>query len=601
MAFDSGMLRAVIGEIRAALGLADGSGETGLSGPRVDRVYQPQNDEIDLHLRGRDGGRCLLMRCGSRDTRIQLTSASRDNPQSPPTFCMLLRKHLQGAVLTDVSQQGFERVAVLEFGCRDELGFDCRKYLYAEVMGRNSNLILADGEGKIIAVMRPVDFSTSRLRQVLPGMRYEAPPAQEGKSDPNAASADDVAAALAAAGAAPASKALTSAFFGIGPAVAREAVYRASGDTDAPAADIDPRKLFCELRGLLEASRGAAEPCLVTDGPGMTEFSFVRLTQYGEDRLRMCGSFAELLDLYYGERDRAAITAGRAGDLQRTVSSAIARLQRKLEIQRRELADCDRESEYRADADLIIANIGQIGRGARSARLTDYSVQLDDGSFAERTVELDPRLTPSANAQKLYRRYAKCRKARAELTKQIAKAEEELAYLQTVRGSIARAETGADVAGIRDELERAGYARQKRGAAPAKSVRNSPAVYVTSGGFTVLCGRNNLQNDELTFRMAERGDVWFHAKGVPGSHVLLRAGGGEVPDSDLTEAAEIAAANSDAAGGEKVPVDYTDAGNVRKPSGSRPGFVIYRTNRTAYVTPDPARIAAMKRRREKTQ
>ncbi len=590
MAFDAGMLRAVTSEISSEV-----------SGFRVDRIYQPQNDEIDLLLRGRDGARRILMRCGSQDTRIQLTSLERDNPQSPPTFCMLLRKHLQGAVLAGIRQEGFERVARLSFRCRDEMGYECEKLLFAEVMGRNSNLVFTDGKLKIIAAMRIVDFSTSRLRQILPGMTYELPPAQEGKVNPLDASVSDLSDAITSGGDRPAAKQLNVCFYGICPAIAREAVYRACGDAEAACGAVDPSKLYASLHGLLKASEDAPSPCMAYAGGRPAEFSFVKLTQYGPDALRSYGSFAELLDSYYGERDRVAMTSARAGDLTRTVGSAMARLRRKIDAQSRELADCDREDEYRADGELILANLYRLKKGDSSVRLTDYSSQMPDGSFPERTVSLDPRISPSDNAQRLFRKYAKCRKARTELTRQISIAGEELSYLSGIAGSLSRAETGADIAGIRDELERAGYVRQKRGAAPAKSVRNSPALYMTSGGFTVLCGRNNLQNDEITFKLSARGDVWFHAKGVPGSHVLIRAEGREVPDADMTEAAEIAAANSDAAGGSNIPVDYTDVRNIKKPSGARPGYVIYHTNRTAYVTPDPDRLDNMKRKCQNRQ
>ena len=590
MAFDSGMLKAVIGEINSVA-----------AGLKVDKVYQPQNDEIDLLLRGRNGTERLLLRCGSQDTRIQLTSLERDSPQSPPNFCVLLRKHLQGSVLSGICQEGFERVARLKFQCRDEMGYDCEKYLFAEVMGRNSNLIFTDGNLRIIAAMRLVDFSTSRLRQVLPGMAYELPPAQEGKLNPVSSSLTDFENAVEAGFGKPAAKQICSSFFGICPAVAREAVFRAFGDTEAVCGSFDVSRLFETLENVLKASETAGVPCMAYMDGHPADFSFVELTQYGPGAFRTFESYAEMLDAYYGERDRSAMTSARAGDLSKTVNSAMARLRRKLDIQRSELADCDREDEYRSDGELILANLYRLKKGDSSVRVIDYSAQNSDGTFAERTLKLDSRLSPSENAQRLFKKYSKCRKARTELTRQISIAEEELAYLSGVSSSISRAETGADIAGIRDELEKAGYVRQKKGAAPAKSVRNSPALYVTTGGFSVLCGKNNFQNEEITFKLALKGDIWFHAKGVPGSHVLLKADGREVPASDMTEAAEIAAANSDAAGGINIPVDYTDVRNIKKPSGSRPGYVIYHTNRTAFVTPVQERLDAMKRKRQKQQ
>ena len=276
------------------------------------------------------------------------------------------------------------------------------------------------------------------------------------------------------------------------------------------------------------------------------------------------------------------------------MNGAAARLCRKLDAQRGELADCEHGEEYRRDADLIVANLYRIKRGDTAARLTDYSEPTPDGGFAERTVALDGRLSPSANAQRLYKKYNKSKTAKRELTKQIALGEAELEYVRSVLDALSRAESGAELAEIREELWRAGYTGKQK-TPPPRKIKSAPAEYLTSGGYTVLCGRNNLQNDELTFRRADRSDIWFHAKGVPGSHVVLVCGG-SAPDTDMTEAAEIAALNSKAAGGDNIAVDYTQVRNIKKPAGARPGYVIYHTNQTAYVTPDPEKISSMRKR-----
>ena len=587
MAFDAGMLASVIAEINR---------ET--AGARVEKVYQPQNDEVVILTRGRDGGKRILLRCGASDPRISLTTSARDNPAAPPMLCMLLRKHLQGSIFMGAEQIGYERVAKLTFDGRDEMGYPCKKHLFAEVMGKNSNLIFTDDDLRIINAMRIVDFSTSRLRQVLPGMKYELPPAQEGKTDPREETPEGFAAKFADASAdTTAAKFINSSYLGVCPAVARQIAHNACGDAAITIGDSDPAGLWKSFRHVFEdVSAGRFVPVMAYDGRRPVEYSFLPLTQYGEDNCRIFGSFGEMLDVYFSERDHASLVSARGSDLQHAVNTAAARLERKLDIQRTELADCAKGEEYRRDADLIIGNMYRLKKGDSDVRLTDYSEQREDGTFAEVSLKLDPRLTPSANAQKLYKKYTKCCTAEKELTRQIAIAESELQYLLTVRDSVARAETGADFAGIRNELEKAGYLRQKKGAAPAKSVKNTPAVYETSGGYTVLCGKNNLQNDELTFRLSERGDIWFHAKGVPGSHVLMRTGGEEPPAEDMTEAAEIAAYNSDARGGDNVPVDYTDVKNIKKPAGARPGFVIYHTNWTAYVTPDGEKVARLRRK-----
>ena len=278
-----------------------------------------------------------------------------------------------------------------------------------------------------------------------------------------------------------------------------------------------------------------------------------------------------------------------------TARKTISRVLRKIEAQNAELAECAEGEFFKRDADLIVANIYRLKKGDCEVRLTDYSEMTDDGEFPERTIKLDTRLSPSENAQKLYKKYNKCNTARRELTRQLELANAEADYLYTVRDALSRAETGADLAGIRHELEIGGYLKQKKGAAPAKSVKNPPLKYITTNGYEVICGRNNLQNEEITFKTAAKDDYWFHAKGVPGSHVLMKTDGEEPPALDMTEAAEIAAFNSTAEGN-NIPVDYAFAKHIKKPSGGKPGLVIYHTNYTAYVTPDPERIAAMRQK-----
>ncbi len=585
MAFDAGMLSAVIAEIK----------ENAVGG-RIEKVYQPRADEVVLLMRTHSGGRRLLLRCGASDPRIAFTDSVRDNPALPPALCMLLRKHLGGALLYDVRQVGFERVAVFEFNTRDELGYDCKKMLIAEIMGKNSNLIFTDGDGRIITALRTVDFTTSRLRQVLPGMKYELPPVQEGKVDPRFETREGFLRKLAAAqGEVAVHKFINSAYLGVAPVVAREIAYRASGSTSTVCECVNGETLWSVFSSVFaDLVSGNVVAVALFDAHRPVEYSYLPLTHYPIETAKTYESFSEMLDSYYGERDRAALVADRGNDLRHAVNSAIARVQRKIEAQEGELADCSMGEQYKLDADLIVANIYKIKKGDGEVRLTDYSVMSDDGEFAERTLTLDTRLTPSENAQRLYKRYNKSNTARRELTRQLEIARAEERYLLTVRDALSRAETGADLAGIRLELESGGYLRQKRGAAPAKSIKNKPLRYITTNGYEVLCGKNNLQNEELTFRVAEKMDYWFHAKGVPGSHVILRCGGEEPPAIDLTEAAEIAAFNSDAAGGDNVPVDYTFAGKIKKPSGGRPGLVIYHTNYTAYVTPDRDRILDMR-------
>ena len=586
MAFDAGMLACAASEIRT----------TALGG-RIEKIFQPERDEIIIQLRTTLGGRRILINAGSNNPRICYSALPKENPATPPMFCMLLRKHINGGKLVGVEQLGFERVARLAFECRDELGFDCVKYLIAEVMGKYSNLIFANSDMKIIAVLRPVDFTTSSRRQVLPGMKYELPPPQE-KTDPTSVSRSEFDALHAAAS--PdmrADKFITERFLGISSAVAREMVYRATRHTDTPLRYCESDILWREFDAVMNAIRtDIFQPTMVfTDGRPV-EYSFVDLTQYGAAERRHYQSAGALLDEYFGERDRDARIKQRASDLLRIISGGVARITRKLENQRSELAECDRCEEYKQTGDLIMANIYAISRGADKVLLTDYSDARDDGSFGEKLVTLDTRLTPAQNAQKYYKKYSKAKHAKLELTHQIELGEAELKYLESVADALERAETTDDMNEIRDELYRSGYASKMKGYAPPKKISPAFMKFVTDGGFTVLCGRNNTQNEHITHKLADKNDYWFHVKGRPGSHVILVTAGVEPGDIDFTQAARIAALYSSVKDGQNVPVDYTRVKNLKKTPGAKPGFVVYHTNFTAYVTPDPAEAARLRRK-----
>ncbi len=585
MAFDAGMLACVVSELK----------KTAL-GARIEKVFQPERDEIVLQLRSFEGGKRLVINAGSATPRIGFTDLQKENPPTPPMLCMLLRKHLQGAKLSDVKQEGFERVVRLTFETRDEMGFDCRRHLVAEIMGKYSNLIFTDGDDKVISVLHPVDFSTSSRRQVLPGMIYELPPRQE-KADPTATDAEAFARLLSNAPPdAPIDRFITSSFLGISATVAREIAYRVSQKTDATLGEIDPSRLsdaFFDLMGSIAEERFS--PCMILDGERPVEYAFCALTHYNGMTVRPFESVSALLDAFFGERDRALHVRQRASDILRILTAADARIRKKLELQRSELADCEQGAEFKKRADLITANLHLLSRGVTRAELTDYEDWHEDGSFGVCVIELDSRLSPAANAQRYYKKYAKSKTAKVELTKQIALGEAELTYLDSVFDSLSRAETAADLAEIRDELYRSGYAsRMKHYAASKKASTPTVAQFLTTGGYRVLCGKNNVQNEYITHKLAGKTDYWFHVKNLAGSHAVMLCEGREPSERDFTEAAEIAAYFSKGAGGTNVEVDYTQVKNVKKPAGGKPGLVIYHTNWSCIVTPSPARIAAMR-------
>ena len=586
MAFDAGMLACMVREIR-----------TVALGGRIEKIMQPERDEIILQLRSTEGGKRLLINTGT-GPRIGFTELTRENPAQAPMFCMLLRKHLTGGRLADIRQEGFERVVTLEFDTRDEMGFACTRRIVAEIMGKYSNLIFTDGEGRIISALKTVDFSTSSQRQVLPGMRYELPPSQD-KDNPLEVDFDRFAALYAAESPdKPLDKFILSRFCGISATVAREMAVLSTRHTDTPLRYATPAEAWRGFDRIISRIReGDFIPTMVYDGGAAVEYAFCPLTQYAPPvETRPYDTASSMLDAYFETRDKESRIRQRAADVLRLLTGAESRIKKKLDIQRGELAECERAETYKKYGDMITANLWQLTRGMKQAELTDYEVWDEEkGEYGTVLLELDERLTPSANAQKYYKRYAKARNAKVELAKQIQLGEAELAYVYTVFDSLTRAETANDLAEIRDELYRSGYASRMKGyAAPKKQPAPTVAKFKTTNGYLVYCGKNNLQNEHITHKLADRNDYWFHAKGVPGSHVVMVTGGDEPDAQDFTDAACIAAHFSKAAGGAQIPVDYLLVRHVRKVPGAKPGFVTYHTNWTAYVTPDPERVAAMR-------
>ena len=584
MAFDAGMLACTLSEIK-----------TVALGARIEKVYQPERDEIILQMRSFEGGRRLCINAGSNNPRIGFTSAQRENPQNPPMLCMLLRKYLQGAKLVEISQADFDRVAFLGFDTRDEMGFDCRRYLIVELMGKYSNLLFTDGDKKIITAMRTSDMSLDSLRPLIAGMTYTLPPSQD-KHNPmhiDMAELEKIFNNLPSDK--PCDKCIVSAFSGIAPVVAREMVYKATGHTDTPVKYCFFDDIAREFFRVVDTIKNESfSPCAVIEGERPVEYSFIPLEQYSGLQVKSYDSAGALLDAYFQTRDNMQRIHQRAADILKLLTNAEQRIKKKLELQSAELVECDKGIVYKKYGDLITANIWRLSRGEDTAVFEDYESMRDDGSFECITVELDSRLSPSANAQRYYKRYNKSKNARVELSKQIELGKDELAYIYTVFDSLTRAETPTDLVEIRDELYRSGYASKMKSYSSHKPHAPTVMQFVTPDGMRVLCGKNNVQNEHITHKLAEKYDYWFHAKNVPGSHVVLVTEGREPTDSDFTVAAEIAALYSKAEG-TNIAVDYTLAKNVKKPSGAKPGFVIYHTNWTAYVTPDADKIALLRR------
>lgn len=562
-------------------------------GARIDKIQQPTRDQIVLLL---PRGMRLLLNAGGNQPRLQLTNLLRENPQQPPMFCMLLRKHLTGAKLVAVEQPEMERVVILTLEGRDEMGEVKVRKLVLEAVGRQANLILLDEDGRIMDCMRRVDLDLSEKRQLLPGLFYHLPPAQAEKCSPLSVTGEELPALLQKAdGEMQLDRWLLNTFFGLSPLVCREIAYRTCGATDGHIFALDDAQraaLAREWDALTARIReGRFEPTMVVQGGKPLDFSYFPITQYGTaaENVRY-HAFSELLDAFYETREKTERMRRMGHDLLQTATSARDRVRRKLAVQEKEYATTQNRDALRKAGDLITANLYRMEKGATVLRAEDY---YEEGC-PEIEIRLDPRLAPQQNAAKYYKNYNKAKTAEKMLSGQMEKGRAELDYLESILAELQQAELEQDLREIRAELKESGYIKQSAG--EKKQMRSKalkPRLFRTSAGLFVSVGRNNRQNDQLTCKEAGPRDIWFHTQKIHGSHVILHTAGAEPDEQSMTEAAMLAAYYSQAREGQNVPVDYTPVRFVKKPAGAKPGMVIYTTYQTAYVTPDAARVKAL--------
>ncbi|MEG1683899.1 MAG: NFACT RNA binding domain-containing protein [Oscillospiraceae bacterium] len=573
MPLDAICLRAVVEELRPRI-----------VGARIDKVQQPVRDQIVLLLRG---NLRLLLGAGANAPRLQLTELLRDNPAAPPMFCMLLRKHLIGGRIVEISQPGLERLAELTIEITDELGQPGVRRLILEAMGRHANLILADGEGHIIDCLRRVDMEMSPQRQILPGLFYHLPPAPEGKLPLTEASADTLTALLRTAN--PETRVdgfLLDHFFGISPLIARELAVTACGDCETRLLALDEageKRLLSAVKAQLDTVNANCftPTCLQRDGKPM-DFTYQPIRQYGDTvDCSAYDSFSHLLDDFYEIRERQERARQRGQNLLRLTTNARDRLTRKLALQEKEYEGTQEREGLRIRGDLLTANLYRMEKGAVSF-LAENFYDPEGGTLP---IALDPLLTPQQNAAKYYKKYTKAKTAQRYLTEQIQRGQREKIYLESVLEELREAETETDFTEIRSELREAGYLKQT----PEKKGLKRPSrprEFRSTAGLRILIGRNNRQNDVLTCKDADRRDIWLHTQKIHGAHVILCTEGGVADEASLAEAALLAAYYSQAREGSRVPVDYTPVKYVKKPAGARPGMVVYETYQTILVTPN---------------
>ena len=530
---------------------------------KIEKVYQPGPEDLLVHIHTQRGNVRLFVSCNSQSARVCLTEGSYTNPDQPPTFCMLLRKHLQGGRITDVRQKDAERIMEIDIEAQNELGFSVCRRLIVEIMSKHSNIVLVDLEtGKIIDAIKRISIDVNRYRQLLPGVVYKYPPAQD-KLPFNEVTAeselphDD--------------RALMSRVAGISPAISREIAE-------------DPGRRLSEI--LASVEDGSARARVYIDEKGTPrEFHITGLSEFEGLECRFFDTLSECVDFYYSNREQSNLVRQKSQPLLKSVQASLSKALLKKKKLSEDLLAAENSEKYRLYGELLTANLHLIKPGDRKVTVTNYY----DGS--EITIPLDEKISASANSQRYFKKYSKARTAIHEKQTQLEDNEKDIQYLESVIQNIEAADNVPLLDSIRDELEQTGYVRRRQKAAQRKKKgsKPEPLKYTLSDGTQVLVGRNNIENDWLTMKFASKTDVWMHTKDIPGSHVIVRLDDGrnvnDLPAELIYEAASIAAYHSKAGSGDNVPVDYVPVRYVKKPNGSKPGMVIFTHNQTVYVKP----------------
>ena len=566
MAFDAYFLTAVLDELRAEA-----------LGARVEKIHQPARDSLILLLRTEKGRQKLLLAANPAAPRLHLTTASPENPAEPPMFCMLLRKHLSGARLTAIEQLPMERCATFVFDTTDEMGYPVQKKLVCELMGRTCNIYLLGGDGRILDCLRRVGLDESS-RPALPGLNYQQPaPVQ--KLDPKTMDVTDFDLLLRSTGADKLSDRLMDNLGGLSPLVCREAAIFAAGDLDARADSLGADTAE-KLHLFFSEHLNHPAPYFVRGKDGVPKyFAFCPIVEYGA--YERAESFTALLDSFYTLRDRTDAMRQKGQAVRKTVSNLCQRIRRKIAIQEKELAATLDRERLRQLGDIVTANIHAIKKGQKFLEAEDFY----DENMPIIKIPISEVLSPQENAAKFYKDYTRMKNAQKELTHQLELGRTELQYLESVLDELTRADSEQALEEIKQELQAGGYVRRDTGKKKMKQSKLQPIRFESTDGIGIYVGRNNRQNDELTFKLASKGDIWLHAQKVHGSHVIIAANGRPVPDDTITQAAQLAAYHSELRLGQNVPVDVTPVKQIKRPPAAKPGMVIYHTYRTVYVNP----------------
>ncbi|MDE7267232.1 MAG: NFACT family protein [Lachnospiraceae bacterium] len=574
MAFDGVTIAGIVNELKEQI-----------TGNRIYKIAQPEKDELILTIKGSCGQVRLLLSADASLPLIYMTDKNKTSPMTAPNFCMLLRKHLQNAKIVSVSQPGLERVVRFELEHLNELGDLCSKYLIIELMGKHSNIIFCDDQNRIIDSIKHISGMVSSVREVLPGREYFIPKTQD-KAELLEKEQSEIEAVLRAKNM-PLYKAIYCGFTGLSPCVAHELCYRSKVDSDKAVSDLSTAELeriSDQLYALSEdIKNGRFIPNVVYENKQPKEYAVTRLTSYSDENTRCFATVSELLEYYYAEKNMITRIRQRSVDLRRIVQTALERNVKKYDLQLKQLSDTEKREKYRIYGELL----NTYGYGAEAGATSFEALNYYDDQMI--TIPLDPTLSTGENAKKYFEKYQKLKRTYEALTTLTADTKDEIAHLSSISTSLDIALKEEDLVQIKEELIESGYIKRKggvRGKQRREKVTSRPFHYVSSDGYHIYVGKNNYQNEELTFKFATGNDWWFHAKGIPGSHVVVKTNGEEMPDRVFEEAGKLAAHYSQARGQEKVEIDYTQKKNVKKPNGSKPGFVVYYTNYSLVIDSD---------------
>ncbi|MGL4796657.1 MAG: Rqc2 family fibronectin-binding protein, partial [Paraclostridium sp.] len=571
---------------------------TKLVGGKIDKVYQPENDEVFLHIRNNKENFKLVLSASSSNPRAYLSQKyKKENPISAPMFCMLLRKYIQGGNIVKVSQMGFERIIKITVESFDELKEKTSKDLIIEIMGRHSNIILTHDENKIVDSIKRIPPSISRVRQLLPGITYVLPPSQN-KLNPLDFISENEFVDLISNFDGNIEKSIYTNILGISPVIAREICFRANLDSKEctnKLSDLELKDLYKSFNFIIDNIKSNTyKPCIamntVLDKP--IDFSCIELSLFESSKLLFNDSISSIIEDFYITKDAKERINQRASDLKKSISIKLDRLYNKLKKQEQELLASENAHVFKNQGELITSYIYMIEKGMDSIEVQNFY----ESDCPNIKIKLSPYLTPSENAQKYFKKYNKLKNAKIEISQQVEFSLDEIDYLENIMLSIDNCENLDELQDIKDELLKTGYMKGKINSKKSKvTLTTKPHEFISSDGFTILVGKNNKQNDHLTLKVANSDDIWMHTKNIPGSHVIIKTDNRDVPDNTLLEAATLAAFFSKSKMSSQVPVDYTLKKNIKKPNGAKPGMVIYETNSTIYVTPTEELVAKLKK------